>query len=98
MDDALNDLLNAIEADNDDEDYAPEITFIEWVDATYGSGWESIDAHQPIATIWSVGMVVDETDDYVTIAASVDEDMEMSNGVMTIPTSAIVTRYELAAV
>lgn len=74
------------------------LVYIEWVDSTslYGGVWKNIgdiDAMKGPCTITSIGFLLKETKDYVSIAAHVSD--SQVSGDMIIPKVAITKRKVL---
>lgn len=70
-----------------------KVVKIEWVDSISNSGWEGINSAKDIrpGNAVSVGFLLDEGDDYVTIAQDYigDKGQEQVCNVMSIPRCAI---------
>lgn len=67
---------------------------ITWRDATgVDEGWLDLEdvLKQNLSTIHTVGMLIADTDEYVTIALSYDEDNKNIAGYLTIPRVCITT-------
>lgn len=77
-----------------------KIEFIEWVDS-FGcsSGWAPVEAIDTCLVCQTVGFVVSENKEVISIANSIayetEHTTEQSNGVMTIPKVSIKNRREL---
>lgn len=67
--------------------------WVEWVDSASFRGWGEGTAG--VAEIKTLGFVIDETDDNITISAHVDEDNGNAHGAMTIPKVAITGMWEV---
>lgn len=52
-----------------------EVRYIEWIDSMGGSGWEPLEETRKLRPMkaMTVGFVVEEGDDFVTILQSFDE-------------------------
>ncbi len=70
------------------------ITLIRWRDATYASGWHfKSEIPTGPALVESVGWLIAETDEAVTLALSVSTDA--IGHISVIPKSGIVDRFQL---
>lgn len=73
---------------------------IEWLDS-FGctSGWSAIQPIETCLICHSVGYVISENENAISLANSIaletDHTVEQANGVMTIPKVAIISRIEL---
>ena len=74
--------------------------YIEWIDHHGENGWHEIDklgSHQ--AVVHSIGYVVKETDEYVTIARCISEDTgtnsDMCNDTLSVMKNCIIHRKEV---
>ena len=75
------------------------VYLIEWLDATGDSGWRNIEHALPLAQVFSVGILVEETEDAYTLVQSVSGDdnrTDIDNSIV-IPKSGIqkVTHLEV---
>ena len=62
--------------------------YVEWIDSETSHGWEPIsDGKMPL--VHSVGIYLNETDDYVQLAHSIDPENVNANGTIKIPQVAI---------
>jgi len=68
--------------------------YIEWVDSSYATGWVDADDERKPCEIVTVGLVVRETDDHVTIASSLDANGNPLSP-LTIPKVAITEQWEV---
>lgn len=59
--------------------------YFEWVDACGDSGWFATEDLSPPVVVKSLGYVVEETPNYVTISCSVCEGLGKFLGYTTIP-------------
>jgi hypothetical protein len=77
----------------DDINKIPVPYYFEWVDATHDSGWSEIEkCENKCSLIYSVGFVVKEDAEFITITSSVDSDFEEACGILTVPVSWIRKR------
>lgn len=60
-----------------------KVVEVTWVDACLESGWSKINPHPKPEVCHTVGYVVGETPDLLSLAGTVSDDE--ANGVMTIP-------------
>ncbi len=67
--------------------------WIEWVDSTYQHGWG--DSVPGVSVIKTLGFVIHETSDYITISAHWDEGNDNHHSPMSIPKAAIVDIWEV---
>lgn len=67
--------------------------WIEWVDSTYRSEWT--DGVPVVSVIKTIGFVVHETSDYITVSGHWDEGNENYHGPMSIPKVAIRGIWEV---
>lgn len=81
-----------------------ELIYLEWVDAAANQGWHNLDSIRDDATvllIQSVGWVIRETDQAITLAAHMHKDIPENGAVrqatdpLTIPKAAITMRRML---
>jgi hypothetical protein len=63
------------------------IAFVEWIDANSTHGWRSLN-EAGTARIKSVGILVNNKKDYVTLSAAMSEDIKFSD-MLTIPRAGI---------
>lgn len=78
------------------------VVLVEWIDSvTHGDGWKRVEDLdlQPSPCI-SAGMVIDETEESITVAGTVDlwSGHYATIGAITIPKVAIIKRHELGEV
>ena len=59
--------------------------YLEWVDACGKSGWQPVDAATPPITIKSIGYVMRETPEYISLSPGWDEENEHFMSFVTIP-------------
>ena len=67
------------------------LAIVEWVDSTFAQGWMGRDAirlHQLSRSV-TVGILVDENDEKITIMQSLSVDREQACDGITIPKSSI---------
>lgn len=73
--------------------------WVRWIDTCgYGSGWRGIDdAHDNFRTtqIDTMGFVVRDDDEAITIAQSIDGDNAMTDHVLTIPRVCLLAVWEI---
>ena len=76
------------------------LVYIEWVDSSVkhsGGSWIDVSkAHATDLTCRSVGFIVEEDDDSITIAGHVAFDVDCVSGNMTIPKVAIKKRRKFS--
>jgi hypothetical protein len=72
---------------------------IEWIDATGGSGWRNAEgcAEDRLAQVFTVGIVLHETDEYVSVAQNIsaDENAAMIDNTTLIPKTSIISIQQL---
>jgi hypothetical protein len=72
---------------------------IEWTDATGGSGWRDAQgcADDRLAQVFTVGIVLHETDEYVSVAQNIsaDENAAMVDNTTIIPKANIINVQQL---
>ncbi len=74
-----------------------KLVLIQWVDSAFAQGWmsrESIDAHK-LSKCISVGLLVAESDEQVTIMQSASVDKEQYGDGITIPKCSIKRMRQL---
>ena len=73
-----------------------KIVMVDWEDSTGGGHWTFL-SDQTFKTILvrSVGYLLDETDEHLTISCSVGDDGEQAHSPMTIPKRCIVRHWEI---
>lgn len=73
---------------------AHEIEYIEWIDAVATAGWQDRTQGFPVHTCHSVGVIVEEDEDHVTLAGtwSSQEQGDQVNCVISIPVAWIKNR------
>lgn len=70
---------------------------IEWLDARSEDGWsEEKDLDMHVAKVTSMGHLVQETEDVLCVAASVDARTGQLSGIMFIPQVCILKRYSVS--
>ncbi len=74
-----------------------EQKFVEvtWIDSTGFAGWQEKQTPRTATTCRTVGFLVNENDDYITIAATYDSFTDAYHSPLTIPKVAIIERWEL---
>lgn len=74
-----------------------KIIYVKWEDAVGADGWTNMDyvQRQALTTIETVGFLVKETDKFLTVIHSVDEENSNSGAWMTIPKTQIKKRKYL---
>jgi len=72
----------------------PPIVLIEWLDAYASAGWEDDSKAEP-APCKTIGFLIDETDTYVLLAATLGHSTE-TNARFAIPKGMILTRTVIA--
>jgi hypothetical protein len=73
----------------------PPIIAVEWIDAVSNSGWEPIDKQEPPHTCTTVGFLVFENQEYLTIAATFGEPPAETNNRISIPKGWIKNRWKI---
>jgi hypothetical protein len=73
-----------------------EVILIEWQDAASTDDWHSRKKSDPsLATIYSVGIKIEETKNIITLALNLDTDNDHISCRMDIPKSCITRRRKL---
>ena len=74
----------------------PPVVYLEWVDSDHDPGWQDTDkvkAKRVVVPVPSVGFIVCEDDNSITITSSVAPDEVLSP--LTIPKNAITKRRKV---
>jgi len=67
-----------------------KIVYVEWADSETLNGWEPINSRdEELPLAYSVGVYLNETEEFLELAHSVDPKNEAANGRIKIPLSAI---------
>lgn len=69
-----------------------KVAYIEWIDSSGRAGWYDIDKDYDVCIIQSIGYLVSENDNSVTIAASIDYEFDNVLSPITIPKCSIKKR------
>lgn len=75
-----------------------KIIYVEWVDSSHNTGWQTAEAalkEDHLLDCKTVGFLIKETDDHLTVAQSSAVDPDQVDGVLTIPKVAITKRKYL---
>lgn len=68
------------------------LVYVEWVDSSGCSGWRFMSESRGIDPVLSIGWLIDDNDEYLTITAHVTTDRNQSHGALSIPKCAIRKR------
>jgi len=69
-----------------------KVIYIEWKDATGAQGWHDAKAELPLALIHSVGWLIRETKNAVTITTGIAQEDGGYMGMQSIPKAGIIKR------
>lgn len=75
-----------------------KMIYVEWVDSSHSSGWVAAEDAIKLAGDFkcrTVGFLLVETDEHLTVVQTHTEDVKQVDGVMTIPKVAITKRKYL---
>lgn len=62
----------------------PKVAFFAWKDATASMGWKDFEHAEGIDTCYSIGFVIADTPEYITIAGAISEE-ETCNATLSVP-------------
>lgn len=71
-----------------------KVIYLEWVDAVGADGWTELSAieKEGLATVTTVGFLLKETKEFVTVLHSIDTGNKNTGAWMVIPTAQIKRR------
>jgi hypothetical protein len=72
------------------------VELVTWIDSMSSSDWTPVeDVSEKLRTTQSVGFLIEETEEYIVLALSIDEQTRSINCWQYIPRVAIKKRYTL---
>ncbi len=72
-----------------------EMVELFWIDSTGFTGWTKSNVPETRATCHTIGFIVNETDEFITVAATYDNFTESYHSPLTIPKVAITKRWSV---